>query len=84
MAYSLEIGLLVSSQLVELDEIGAELMFTELLTLTHDPLRGTEMERVGDLSRRLLLVGRLGAVVYEVDERRKVVTAVDLINALWE
>jgi hypothetical protein len=48
------------------------------------PSQGTELDCVGEASRRLLVVGRLGGVVYEVDAGRKVVTVADLINVLWQ
>ena len=83
MAYGLHIGVLVSNQLAELDEIGAELLFVELLGLAEDPYRGTEVRRVGDRSRRMLTTGRQTAIVFEVDEAEKSVTVVDLVDVSW-
>ena len=63
-----------------MDEVTSELLLTEMIALGSDPLgRGVELERDGALSRRMLGVGALGLVVFEVDENAKHVTVREVV-----
>lgn len=80
MAYSVTIGERVTSVLGELDEVSHDLLLLEMLALAQDPLgKGRELDRDGNLHRRMLGVGMLGIIAYCVDPDAKLVTVVDLI-----
>ena len=79
MAYGLIINEVVTTELAGYDEVRHQLMLLEMLSLIDNPLKGAEMECDGDRSYRMLGVGMLGIVLYEVDHEVKVVTVVDVM-----
>jgi hypothetical protein len=79
MAYGLIIGEVVAQELATFDDVRHQLMLLEMLSLVDDPTKGVEMDRNGDLSYRMLGVGMLGIILYEVDFDAKVITVADVV-----
>ncbi len=80
MGFAVHISEAVAAELAAMDEVTSELLLMEMIGLGSDPLgRGVELERDGALSRRMLGVGALGLVVFEVDETAKRVTVLDVV-----
>lgn len=79
MAYGLFINEVVTQELAHFDEVRHQLMLLEMLSLIDDPFKGDEMTCEGDRSYRMLGVGMLGIVLYEVDLTAKVITIVDVV-----
>jgi hypothetical protein len=80
MAFGVHISETAAAELAAMDEVTCELLLMEMIGLGSDPLgRGVELERDDAVSRRMLGVGALGLVVFEVDETAKRVTILDVI-----
>lgn len=80
MGFAVHISEAVATELAVMDEVTSELLLMEMIALSSDPLgRGVELERDGALSRRMLGVGALGLVMFEVDENAKRVTVLDVV-----
>ncbi len=80
MAFAVHISEAAATELAAMDEVTSELLLMEMIGLGSDPFgRGVELERDGALSRRMLGVGALGLVVFEVDETAKRITVLDVV-----
>ena len=81
MGFGVDISEAVSAELAVMDEVTAELLLLlEMLGLGADPSgRGAELAREGAVSRRMMGVGALGLLVFEVDEAAKVVRVLDVV-----
>lgn len=80
MGFGVHISEAAAAELAAMDEMTSELLLMEMIALGSDPLaRGVELERDGALSRRMLGVGAMGLVVFEVDENAKRVTVLDVV-----
>jgi len=80
MAFGVHISETAAVELAAMDEVTSELLLMEMIGLSFDPLgRGAELERDDAVSRRMLGVGALGLVVFEVDETAKRVTVLDVV-----
>jgi hypothetical protein len=82
MAFSVEIGERVTRQLGVMDDFRHELLLLEMLALSKDPMdKGEEIDRDGSVVRRILGVGSIGFLVYEVDV---VAEHVRVADVLWQ
>ena len=80
MGFAVHISETAAVELAAMDEVTSELLLMEMIGLSFDPLgRGAELERDDAVSRRMLGVGALGLVVFEVDETAKRVTVLDVV-----
>jgi hypothetical protein len=80
MAFSVEIGERVTRQLAAMDDFRHELLLLEMLSLAKEPMdKGEQIDRDASVVRRILGVGSLGFLMYEVDEAAQHVRVVDVL-----
>lgn len=79
MAFGLHISETVAAELAAMDEPTSELLLMEMIDLAAAPLeRGTQLERDGSVSRRMLGFGT-NLILFQVDEDTKIVTVLDVV-----
>jgi hypothetical protein len=82
MAFSVEIGERVTRQLAAMDDFRHELLLLEMLSLSKDPMgKGEEVDRDGSVVRRILGIGSIGFLMYDVDV---VAEHVRVVDVLWQ
>lgn len=80
MAYGLVIAEAVSLELGELDPVHHDLIVLEILGLQAAPMeRGDVLDVDGSACRRMLGLGDIAVIFYNVDDEAKTVTVVDLV-----
>ena len=79
MAFGVHISETVAAELAAMDEPTSELLLMEMIDLAATPLeRGTQLERDGSVSRRMLGLGT-NLILFQVDEDAKIVTILDVV-----
>ncbi|MBS2964242.1 hypothetical protein KGA66_14375 [Actinocrinis puniceicyclus] len=79
MAFGLHISETVAAELAAMDEPTSELLLMEMIDLAAAPLeRGTQLERDGPVSRRMLGLGT-NLILFQADEDTKIVTILDVV-----
>lgn len=79
MAFGVHISETVAAELAAMDAPTCELLLMEMIDLAAAPLeRGTQLERDGCVSRRMLGLGT-NLILFQVDEDAKIVTILDVV-----